>query len=288
MKRTALFLPGNSPDMIANGGIFGSDSLILDLEDAVSINQKDTARYLVREALKALDFGGCERIIRINGMDTPFWEKDLEAVVPLKPEIVMVTKVSGGDCIRRAEEKIETIEAQAGIERGSVKIAPLLETALGIENAYRIAASSPRVEALYLGAEDLTADLKCRRTKQGGEILYARQRIVMAVRAAGIEAYDTPYTDISDDEGLKLDAKLAKSLGFTGKMAISPRHIDCINQVFSPTPEEVSYAEEVCAAASLAKRQGKGAVSLNGKMIDAPIVLRARQILQEVEERKRR
>lgn len=281
MKRSVLFLPGNSPGMLANGAIFGADSLILDLEDAVSVSQKDCARYLVREALKALDFGNCTRIIRINGMDTPFWERDLEAVLPQQPDFIMVTKVNGGDQIRRAEEKIEQLEARWCIEGGKLGIVPLLETAAGIEHACEIAVSSPRVASLYLGAEDLTADLRCRRTKPGSEIYYAREKLVYAARAAGIEAYDTPFTDINDSEGLEEDVKLARSLGFTGKLAVSPRQVACINRVFSPAPEEISYAEQVCKAAKRAQAQGKGVVSLDGKMIDAPIVIRAYQILQE-------
>lgn len=281
MRRSVLFLPGNSPGMLTNGAIFGADSLILDLEDAVSVSQKDCARYLVREALRALDFGACSRMIRINGMNTPFWEKDLEAVIPQQPDAIMVTKVNDAEQIRKAEEKIEQIEARLGIGKSSLRIAPLLETAAGIEHACKIAASSHRVASLYLGAEDLTADLRCRRTRQGNEIYYAREKLVYAARAAGKEVYDTPFTDINDSEGLEEDVRLARSLGFTGKLAVSPRQIACINRVFSPTLEEISYAGDVCRAAKLAQEQGKGAVSLDGKMIDAPIVLRAYQILQE-------
>lgn len=281
MRRSVLFLPGNSPGMLTNGRIFGADSLILDLEDAVSVSQKDCARYLVREALRTLDFGTCTRMIRINGMSTPFWEKDLEAVILQQPDFIMVTKVNDADQIRRAEEKIEQIEARSAIGKGVLRIAPLLETAAGIEHAYEIAVSSPRVASLYLGAEDLTADLRCRRTKQGNEVYYAREKLVYAARAAGIEAYDTPFTDINDSDGLEEDVKLARSLGFTGKLAVSPRQIACINRIFSPAAEEISYAAEVCRAAKEAQQQGKGVVSLDGKMIDAPIVLRAYQILQE-------
>lgn len=286
MRRSVLFLPGNSPNMVINGGIFGSDSLILDLEDGVSVNQKDTARYLIREALKSLDFGNCERIIRINGMNTPFWKDDLEAVVPLKPEAIMVTKAGNAEDIRKVEEEIKQIEIHSSIAQGSVQIAPLLETASGVENAYQIAGSSPRIKALYLGAEDLTADLKCIRTKLGREIIYAREKIVYAARAAGIEAYDTPFADIDDIKGLEEDARMAKSLGFTGKMAISPRQIACINHVFYPAPEEILYAKAVYEAAKAAEKQGKGVVALDGKMIDAPIVLRAHQVLQEIEGRR--
>ena len=161
-----------------------------------------------------------------------------------------------------------------------MKLIPLIETALGVENAYAIASADPRVAAIFLGGEDLTADLQCKRTKEGREIFYARSRMVNAARAASVEVYDTPFTDVNDPEGLRADAQLAKSLGFTGKASISPRHVDAINEVFTPTQAEIDYAHEVMDTIAEAKRQGKGVVSLRGKMIDAPIVARARQVLE--------
>ena len=171
------------------------------------------------------------------------------------------------------------------VECGADDILPaLIETALGVENAFSIASASPRVQALFLGAEDLSADLHCKRTKEGAEILYARTRLVMAARAAGIDVYDTPFTDVDDDEGLCADAALAKSLGFTGKAAISPRHLGNINRCFSPTQAEVDHANEVLAALEEGKRQGRGAVALHGKMIDAPIAARAKRTLADAEQ----
>ena len=204
MRRTMLFLPGNNPNMIANGGILGSDSIILDLEDAVAPDQKDAARELVKNALVAVDFGKCEIIIRINGLDTPYWEEDLEELIPLKPDAIMPPKVSSGDYIRQLDEKITQVEQKNGMKPGTTKLIALLETAQGIENAYEIACASERMTAMFLGAEDLTADLRCARTKEGGEIAYARGRIVCAARAAGIEVYDTPFTDVNDDEGIRI------------------------------------------------------------------------------------
>lgn len=284
MRRTMLFLPGNSPNMLMNGGLLGADSIIFDLEDAVSPDQKDAARILVKSALGALEFGRCEIIIRINGLDTPYWESDLEEMVPLKPAVIMPTKVSDGEYIRKLDDKIAEIEDKNRLPVGKIKLMPLLETAMGIEHAYEIAKASPRMEALYLGAEDLTADLRCQRTKEGAEILYARGRLVCAARAAGIEAYDTPFTDVDDIEGLKKDAQLAKALGYTGKAVINPRHVETVNYIFSPNEKEVRYAKEVFEAIREAKRQGKGAISLRGKMIDAPIVQRARLILAAASE----
>ena len=170
-----------------------------------------------------------------------------------------------------------------GIPVGTVKILALIETAAGVEHAYDIACASKRMTGVFLGAEDLTADLRCARTKEGGEIAYARGRLVCAARAAGIDAYDCPFTDVEDSEGLEKDTRLAKSLGFSGKAAINPRQVDCINQVFSPTAAEIEYAKEVFKAIEEGKKQGKGAVSLRGKMIDAPIVSRAATVLDMAE-----
>lgn len=279
MRRTMLFLPGNNPNMIGNGGLLGANSLIFDLEDAVSPDEKDAARELLKNALALLSFGKCERIIRINGLDTPYWEADLRAVLPLGPEVILPPKVSGADYIRRLDEKLTALEQEFGIQNQQTKVIALLETAIGIENAYAIA-TSPRVIALFLGAEDLSADLRCARTTEGEEIRYARGRVVCAARAAGIEVYDTPFTDVRDLEGLEKDAVFAKNLGFTGKACISPAHVAAVNRIFSPSLKEIDYAREVFDAIAEAKRRGKGAISLRGKMIDAPIVQRARLVLE--------
>lgn len=280
MRRSMLFLPGNNPNMILNGPYLGSDSIILDLEDAVSPAEKDAARILVRNALGALDFGKCEIIVRINSLDTDYWKDDLKEIIPLKPDAIMPTKVSGADYIRELDAEMSRVERANGMADGTVKLIPLLETAQGIENSYAIATASKRVVALFLGAEDLSADLHCERTKQGNEIFYVRSRIVCAARAAGIDVYDTPFTAVEDIDGLKADAELAKSLGFSGKASISPRHVAAINSVFSPKEAEIAYAKEVFEAIAEAKRQGKGAIALHGKMIDAPIVQRARLVLE--------
>ncbi|WP_455582319.1 HpcH/HpaI aldolase/citrate lyase family protein [Dysosmobacter sp.] len=284
MRRTMLFLPSNNPNMIGNGGLLGADSLIFDLEDAVSPDEKDAARELLKNALAAMSFGKCEIIVRINGLDTPYWQEDLRAVVPMKPDAIMPPKVSGAHDIAQLDQALTALEKEFGLEAGSTRILALLETAIGVENAYAIASASPRMTGLFLGAEDLTADLRCQRTKQSQEIQYARGRIVCAARAAGIEPYDTPFTDVQDLEGLEKDAAFAKGLGFSGKACISPAHISTVNRVFSPSAAEISYAKDVFAAIEEAKRQGKGAISLRGKMIDAPIVQRARLVLEAASE----
>lgn len=275
-------MPGNNSGMLLNADSLGADSVILDLEDAVSPQEKDSARILVRNALKYLGYKGCEIIIRINSIDTDFWKKDLDEIIPMKPDMIMPPKVSTATDIKVIEQYMDEVERRHGIEK-KISLIPLVETALGVENAYEIASSSKRIKAIFLGGEDLTADLRCKRTKQGDEIFYSRGRMVMAARAAGIDAYDTPFTDVEDEEGLRKDAEFAKGLGFTGKACISPRHVQSVNEVFSPTPEEIEYAKEVMEIIRIAKEQGKGAISLRGKMIDAPIVERARQTLEAAE-----
>lgn len=279
MIRSLLFLPGNTPNILINGDVLGADAVILDLEDAVSPEEKDAARILVRNALQKMGFQ-CQVVVRINALDTGLWERDLEEIIPCKPMAIMPPKTAGSADVKNLDRAIARLESEHKIPAGSIRLIPLLETALGVENAYAIASASPRVQGLFLGGEDLTADLRCQRTKEGREIDYARHRVINAARAAGVAAFDTPFTDVNDDDGIQQDALFAKSLGFTGKAAISPRHVGAINQVFSPTSAEVAYAQEVMAAIAEAKAQGRGAISLHGKMVDAPIVTRARQTLE--------
>ena len=284
MRRSMLFLPGNNPNMLINGNCLGADSVIFDLEDAVSPDEKDAARILVRNTMRYMDFHGCEIIVRINSIDTPYWKKDIDAILPYHPGLILLPKTGSAADVMEADAYLSQMEESLGLEKNSVGLMPLIETALGVENAYMIASATKRVKALFLGAEDLTADLQCKRTKEGQEIEYARTRLVMAARAAGVEVYDTPFTDVNDDKGIETDATLAKSLGFSGKASISPRHVEVINRVFSPTLAEIDYAYEVMAAITLAKQQGKGAIALRGKMIDAPIVMRAQRTIAMAEE----
>ena len=283
MRRSMLFLPGNTPNMLINGSCLGSDAVIFDLEDAVSPAEKDSARILVRNTMRYMDFKGCERIVRINSIDTPYWKKDIDTIAPEKPDLLLLPKTSSAQDVLEADAYLTEKEAALGQPRNTIALMPLIETALGVENAYSIASATKRVTAMLLGAEDLTADLQCKRTKEGREIEYARTRLVVAAKAAGIAVYDTPFTDVNDDEGIQIDAACAKALGFSGKAAISPRHVEVINQVFSPTQKEIDYAYEVMDAITLAESQGRGVIALHGKMIDAPIVARARQTIAMAE-----
>ena len=275
LRRSMLFIPGNSPGMLQNGGVFGADSVILDLEDAVAPIEKDAARLLVSHALRTVDYGTSEKVVRINPLDT-FAAEDIKMIVPCKPDALMVPKVQSAQDIHQAVRFIENAE-QPG--QAPVKIIALLETPQGIAEAYSIASAHKRVAALALGAEDYTAALGATRTKEGQEIFTVRNMIINAAAAAGIQSIDTPYTDANDDDGLLADTQLAKQLGFKGKMSINPRQIDVIHGVFNPSPSDIEWAEQVILAIEQAKAEGSGVASLNGKMVDLPIVNRAERIL---------
>lgn len=274
LRRTMLFIPGNNPGMLQSAGILGADSLILDLEDAVSINEKDSARILVREALRNVDFNNSEVVVRINPINSEFGIEDIRVIAEAKPDVILVPKSDKNE-IEIVDKILSEIEAKNGFEKGSIKIIPLIETAFGLETVFSIIQSSSRNIAVLLGAEDLTADLEVKRTKTGEEILYARNKVVVACKAARIDSIDTPFTDTEDLEGLLSDTSKAKSLGFTGKAVISPRHVDSIHEVFAPSEAEMNYALRVLQAKELAEIEGKGVFSLEGKMIDAPIINRA-------------
>ncbi|MTI49328.1 MAG: CoA ester lyase [Firmicutes bacterium] len=279
MRRTMLFVPGNNPGMLFNGCVLGADSVIFDLEDAISLGEKDSARILVRNALETLNYNGTEIIIRINAINTSFWQKDLDMIIPKNPNIIMPPKIESKEDIIEIENYITKIEERDNLVKNEIKLIPLIESALGVENAFEIAKASSRVVALFLGAEDLTANLGAKRTVEGKEIFYSRSRVIIAAKAANIQAIDTPYTDINDEEGLIKDSKIAKDMGFDGKAAISPRHVEEINKIFTPSYEEIEYSRRVIEAIEKAEKEGKGVISLDGQMIDAPIVERAKYVI---------
>jgi len=267
-------MPGNNPGMLQNAGILGADSIILDLEDAVSLTEKDSARVLVREAIKNVDYSSVEVIVRINPLDTEFGAEDINVIARVKPDTILVPKADEAQ-IKQVDEMLNKIEAEEGIEAGAIKLIALIETAFGLETIYDVIRASKRVVGVLLGGEDLTSDLGVKRTKEGEEIFYARNRVVAACKALKIDAIDTPFTDTNDYEGLAKDAAKAKSLGMTGKSSINPRQIDTIHSVYAPTEAEIKHALRVLDAMEEAKREGKGVFSLDGKMVDAPIINRA-------------
>lgn len=275
LRRTMLFMPGNNPGMLQNGGVFGADALILDLEDAVAPMEKDAARLLVAQALQTVDYAGSEKVVRINPLDT-FAREDIKAIVPCRPDALVVPKVEKAEDIA---EVVRLVEAAEQPGQTPVKLIALLETPAGIAEAYHIAKAHARVVALAFGAEDYTASLGAKRTKEGTEIFSARTHVVNSAAAAGIQSIDTPFTDVNDREGLIADTELAKQLGFKGKLAINPRQIDDIHKVFNPTDKDIDWAQRVIRAIRKAEAEGSGVASLDGKMVDAPIVARAERIL---------
>jgi citrate lyase subunit beta/citryl-CoA lyase len=282
LRRTRLYMPGNNPDLMRNGGLYGADSVILDLEDSVSPLEKDAARVLVRNTLLTIDYFECERIVRINPLSTEYGADDLEMIVPYGVDTILVPKCESADDIKAVEKMIVDIEKNHSLGY-EVLIMPLIETAKGILNAYEIGAASDRVVALCFGAEDFTADIGAERTKEGTESFTARSMLVLGAKAAGVQVIDTVFSDVRDEEGLIASTKEAMALGFEGKGVIHPAQIKPIHAVFSPAPDRIEYARKVVAAIEKARSEGSGVATIGSKMIDAPIETRARKILRLAE-----
>ena len=274
-----MFGPGNNPGMMADAHIYGPDSIMLDLEDSVTMAEKDAARLLVYNALKTIDYGDTEMVVRINPLNTPYGKKDVEAVVKAGVDVIRMPKTETADEVREVEEEILKWETELGCV-GRTKIMAAIESALGIVNAYPIATASKRMMGIALGAEDYCANLKTQRTQGdnlnfGMELLLARQTIVVAARAAGIDALDTVYSNLNDMETVRREVELIKALGFDGKSIINPRQIEIINEVFAPKQKDIEKALKILAAIKEAEAKGSGVIAVNGKMVDRPVVIRA-------------
>lgn len=275
LKRTSLYAGGTSPAKLLQARFYNEDCLVYDLEDSVPISEKDVARHLVFNLIKYQRPVGKYVVVRVNGVYSEFIEEDLEAIVRARPDAIRIPKVEYPHEVEKVANIITAIEKDAGIEVGSTEIWCNIESYLGVINAQKIAEADERVVALALGAEDFTASMKAQRTKSGLEIFYARSAILMACRAAGIEAIDAVFSDINDVEALKEDVTLTRNLGFDGKTVIHPRQIDIINSYFTPSKKEINYALRVLEAVEEGKRNHTGAVALDGSMIDKPMELRA-------------
>ncbi|KUO75060.1 MAG: citrate lyase subunit beta [Clostridia bacterium BRH_c25] len=280
LRRTMLYVPGNNPGMIRDAHIYGSDSIMLDLEDSISIKEKDAARMLVYQSLKTLDYGNTEVIVRVNGLNSPFGRDDFEAIARAKPDGIRLPKTETPEEVQEADELITQIERQSGLEQGTIKLIAAVESALGVINAFRIATASKRLIGIAIGAEDFVTDMRTSRSADGIELLAARGQVLLAARAAGIDALDTVFSDINDEEGFTREVKLIKQMGFDGKSIINPRQIDIVHRVFTPTNEEVGKASRIMEAIREAEKKGLGVISLEGKMIDKPIVERAGRVLE--------
>lgn len=280
LRRSRLYLPGNEPKFYPNAGLHKPDAIILDLEDSVAPSEKDAAQLIVRNALRTIDFYGAERMVRINQL--PLGLDDLKYIIPHNVHVILIPKVETAEQILQAEEKVNELKMAFKI-KNDIFFMPIIESALGVINAYSIASASKLNCALAIGLEDYTADIGAQRTNEGTESFFARAMLVNAAKAAGIQAIDTVFSDVNDMEGLKNAVLEAKGLGFEGKGCIHPRQIQVVHNAFAPTESEIEKAQKIVAAFEEAKAKGLGVVSIGSKMIDAPIVKRAVNTLKIAE-----
>jgi citrate lyase subunit beta/citryl-CoA lyase len=276
LRRSRLYVPGSEPKYFVNAALHGADAIILDLEDSVHASDKDSARLLVRNALRAVDFLQCERMVRINQI--PLGLEDLDEIVPESPDLILIPKVESPSQIVEATARMAQIKADYGVTR-PIWLMPILESALGIETAFAIAQASDKIVALTIGLEDYTADLGVVKTATGAESLYARQRVVNAAHAAGVQAIDSVFGDVGDMEGLRTWGLQSRALGFEGMGCVHPLQIPVIHDAFAPTMAEIERARKIVAAYNEAQQKGLGVVSLGSKMIDPPVVQRALKLM---------
>ncbi|MCT4619983.1 MAG: citrate (pro-3S)-lyase subunit beta [Marinisporobacter sp.] len=280
LRRTMMYVPGNNPGMLTDAHIYGADSLMFDLEDSISLAEKDAARLLVYNAVKSMDYEGVEIVVRINGLDSPYGRSDIEAMVRAGVDVIRLPKTETKEDVIEVEKIIEEVEKKIGKKIGSTKMMGAIESPLGIINAVEIATASKRLMGIAIGAEDYVTNMKTKRSPEGIELLMARSQILIAARAAGIYALDTVYSDVNNEEGFREEVKLIKQLGFDGKSIINPRQIGPVHEIYAPTEKEIDHAKKVMRAIEEANEKGSGVISLNGKMVDKPIVERAERVLE--------
>ncbi len=280
LRRTMMFVPANNPRMLRDANIYGADSVMFDLEDSISLKEKDTARFLLFNALKTIDYGNTETVVRINSLDM-CGKDDIFAMVRAGVDVIRLPKTESAQDVLDAEAVIEIAEKRCNREIGSTKMMAAIEGPLGVLNAYSIACASKRLIGIALGSEDYVTAMKTRRyaDRNSEEIFFARSMIVHGARAAGIAALDTVFSDVNDSDTLRKETEIIKQLGFDGKSVINPRQIEIVNDVFKPSPKEISNAKAVIYAIEEAESKGSGVIALNGKMIDKPIVERAERVL---------
>lgn len=285
LRRTMLFAPASNPKMLFNTAIYKPDCILFDLEDAVKYDEKDAARDLLVEALKVVDFGKCEVFVRINPLRTPFGSKapfgelDVRALVPAGLTRIRLPMCEKPEHIEELDQLLNELEKENDIEVGTIKIQASLETPLGVMNALAIAQSSDRVISISFGAEDFTRTLGTDRTKSATELFYARSQVSIAASIAKVDAIDTVWSDVSDIEGFKNEVESAKNLGFAGKSCIHPSQLKIVHSIFTPSMEEVTKSLEIVAAAKSANIQSGGVITVNGKMVDIPVIAKAERIV---------
>lgn len=280
LRRTSLYVGGTSPGKMLEARFYNEDCIVYDLEDSVPPSQKDAARFLVYHTVRWHRPADKYVIVRVNGLYSPYLAEDLEAVVRARPDAIRLPKVEHAGEVRRIDEQIAAIERTAGIPEGKIELWCNIESAVGAANAREIAAASPRVAALALGAEDYTASLGAVRSRAGWEIFYARMQVLEACRLAGISAQDAVFSDLEDMEGLEEDLRTTRGLGFDGKTVVHPRQIDAVNAAFTPTEKEIRQARRIMEALEEGERNSTGVVVVDGSMVDKPMELRARTVLE--------
>ena len=278
LRRTMMFVPGANAAMLRDAPLYGADSVMFDLEDAVSLNEKDSARTLVHFALKTFDYSAIETVVRINGLDT-VGALDIEAMVLAGVNVIRLPKTETAQDIIDVAAVITQVEEENDLPVGTTKMMAAIESAEGVLNARDIATASDRLIGIALGAEDYVTNMKTRRYPDGQELLFARSMILHAARAAGIAAIDTVFSDINDTDGFIAETTRIKQLGFDGKSVINPRQIPLVNGIYAPSKAEIQQAIEVIWAIREAESKGSGVISLNGKMVDKPIVERAERVI---------
>jgi len=280
LRRSLLYVPGNMPAMLQNIPVFSADGVMIDLEDAVPLAEKDAARVLARNFLRAFGERNTEVFVRINGLDTKYASDDLREVLPALPDGIRLPKADSPEVVERLDTLLTEYEERLRLDIGHFSILPSIESAVGILNCVGTARASRRIVALAFGAEDYTASMEIQRTRSGEELFSARTQVVWAAKAAGVQAIDSVFSDVNDMDGLRAETALIKTLGFTGKSLVNPRQIDVVHEVFRPTPEEIAHAVEVIDAIKRAREMGTGVISLRGRMVDAPVVKRAARTLR--------
>lgn len=280
LRRTMMFVPGNSPKMINNADLYGADTIMFDVEDSIFVSQKDAARLMVKYALKAIPFN-CETAVRINHVtQTPFGIDDLKAILPSKPDLIRLPKTESVDEVRLVSKMIEEVEQREGFPAGSINIICAIESVRGLYEV-RAIAKEPRVVAIALGGEDFIADLRTQRTQRGIEFYHARSEILLAARDAGIQAIDTVYAEVANLEGFRQEVTDIKDMGFDGKSVVHPTQISIVHEIYTPTEKQIAHAVKVLACYKDAVANNKGVLAVDGKMIDGPIVVRAERIVAQ-------
>jgi len=268
LRRSMMFLNAQKPSLIKDPYLYGADSLMLDLEDAVAVTAKDTARFSLYQALKNVDYRGCERVVRINGLDTEYWKEDIRCAVAGGADVLRIPKTEDAEMVKAVEDTVLAAEREFNRPEGSTLLMAALESAKGVMNAYEVCTSSERMIGIALSGGDYTKDLQTKITGTGVELMGARQHMIIAARAAGVQCFDTVWTDLDNLEGFRKEVMLIKDMGFDGKSIINPRQIPIVHEVFTPSMKEIVFSEKVIREIDSKRKEGIGVFTVDGKMID--------------------